>query len=169
MPGHPKPTFTFIDLFAGIGGMRKAAEKVGGKCVQSVEIDDAACFTYEANFGMSPKGDITELKPRDESIKPHDLMLAGFPCQAFSLAGKRGGFADTRGTLFRDVADILRHKKPKAFVLENVKGLIGHDKGRTLATILNTLESKTVGYSLPHKIAQLFVVTNMNWAITMTC
>jgi len=129
--------------------MRKAAEKSGGRCVQSVEIDDAACLTYEANFGKSPKGDITELKPRTKNIRSHQLLLAGFPCQAFSLAGKRGGFADTRGTLFRDVADILRHKQPKAFVLENVKGLIGHDKGRTLATILNTLESKTVGYSLP--------------------
>lgn len=150
MPSNTKRTFTFIDLFAGIGGMRKAAEKAGGRCVQSVEIDDAACLTYEANFGTSPKGDITKLKPRDESIEPHDLLLAGFPCQAFSLAGKRGGFADTRGTLFRDIADILRHKQPKAFVLENVKGLIGHDKGRTLATILNTLESKAIGYSLPH-------------------
>jgi DNA (cytosine-5)-methyltransferase 1 len=149
MQNHDKPTFTFIDLFAGIGGMRKAAEQAGGKCVQSVEIDDAACLTYEANFHESPKGDITKMVPRKKKIKNHTIALAGFPCQAFSLAGKRGGFTDTRGTLFREVADILRHKQPKAFVLENVKGLIGHDKGRTLATILNTLESSTVGYSLP--------------------
>jgi len=149
MPNPPKPTFTFIDLFAGIGGMRKAAERAGGKCVQSVEIDDAACLTYELNFHESPKNDIKRMGQQKAKIKRHDLTLAGFPCQAFSLAGKRGGFADTRGTLFRDVAEILQHKKPKAFVLENVKGLIGHDKGRTLATILNTLESKAVGYHLP--------------------
>ena len=149
MPSPPKPTFTFIDLFAGIGGMRKAAERAGGECVQSVEIDDAACLTYELNFHESPKNDIKKMGQQKAKIKRHDLTLAGFPCQAFSLAGKRGGFADTRGTLFRDVAEILQHKKPKAFVLENVKGLIGHDKGRTLATILNTLESKAVGYSLP--------------------
>ena len=149
MPKTSKPTFTFIDLFAGIGGMRIAAQRAGGVCVQSVEIDDAACATYEANFQDSPKGDITKLVPRKRRISTHDITLAGFPCQAFSLAGKRGGFADTRGTLFRDVAEILRHKKPKAFVLENVKGLISHDEGRTLETILNVLEGPAVGYTLP--------------------
>ena len=152
MPKQPKATFTFIDLFAGIGGMRIAAERAGGRCVQSVEIDDAACETYERNFKQSPKGDITKLRPREKAVAAHDITLAGFPCQAFSLAGKQGGFADTRGTLFRDVADILRRKRPRAFVLENVKGLIGHDKGRTLTTILNVLESKAVGYALPDLI-----------------
>ena len=149
MPKSQLPAFTFVDLFAGIGGMRIAAQKSGGECVQSVEIDDAACETYERNFHESPKGDITKLKPRSKKIAHHDLTLAGFPCQAFSLAGKRGGFEDTRGTLFRDVAEILRHKKPKAFVLENVKGLIGHDGGKTLEIILNALEGSAVGYTLP--------------------
>jgi DNA (cytosine-5)-methyltransferase 1 len=149
MPKSNTPKFTFVDLFAGIGGMRIAAQKAGGTCVQSVEVDDAACETYETNFQESPKGDVTKLVPRKRKITSHDITLAGFPCQAFSLAGKRGGFADTRGTLFRDVAEILRHKRPKAFVLENVKGLIGHDKGRTLETILNVLESPAVGYTLP--------------------
>jgi DNA (cytosine-5)-methyltransferase 1 len=152
MPRQPKATFTFIDLFAGIGGMRLAAERAGGRCVQSVEIDDAACDTYERNFKQSPKGDITKLRARKKFVAAPDLTLAGFPCQAFSLAGKQGGFADTRGTLFRDVADILRRTRPRAFVLENVKGLISHDKGRTLITILNALESKAVGYTLPDVI-----------------
>ena len=120
MPKRPKVTFTFIDLFAGIGGMRIAAERAGGQCVQSVEIDDAACDTYRRNFKQSPKGDIRKLQPREDAVEAHDITLAGFPCQAFSLAGKQGGFADTRGTLFRDVADILRRKKPHAFVLEKI-------------------------------------------------
>ena len=132
--------------------MRIAAERTGGRCVQSVELDDAACATYERNFKESPKGDITKLRRRKKAVTAHDITLAGFPCQAFSRAGKQDGFADTRGTLFRDVADILRRTKPQAFVLENVKGLIGHDRGRTLTTILNVLESKAVGYTLPDLI-----------------
>jgi DNA (cytosine-5)-methyltransferase 1 len=143
------PTFTFIDLFAGIGGMRMAAKQAGGRCIQSVEIDGAARETYKMNFKEDPDRDVTKMGLRKRKVKKHDLTLAGFPCQAFSLAGKRGGFSDTRGTLFREVAEVLRHKKPKAFVLENVKGLIGHDHGKTLATILAALESKAVGYHLP--------------------
>jgi DNA (cytosine-5)-methyltransferase 1 len=149
MPSRRKPQFTFVDLFAGIGGMRIAAERAGGTCVQSVEIDDAACETYKNNFGASPKGDVTKLKPRSTRVVDHDVLIAGFPCQAFSIAGKKGGFADTRGTLFRDLAEILRAKRPRAFIFENVKGLIHHDGGRTLATILAVLSSKQVGYTLP--------------------
>lgn len=133
------PKFTFIDLFAGIGGMRLAFQNLGGKCVFSSEWDKYAQITYEKNFGEVPFGDITKINERD--IPEHDILVAGFPCQAFSIAGKRSGFDDTRGTLFFDVARILREKRPKAFFLENVKGLINHDKGKTLKVILNTLRN----------------------------
>lgn len=140
------PKFTFIDLFAGIGGMRLAFQNIGGKCVFSSEWDKYAQITYEKNFGEVPFGDITKINERD--IPEHDILVAGFPCQAFSIAGKRGGFDDTRGTLFFDVARILKEKKPKAFFLENVKGLINHDKGRTLKVILNTLR-EDLDYNVP--------------------
>lgn len=140
--------FTFIDLFAGIGGFRLAMQNLGGKCVFSSEWDEKAQITYRENFGEIPFGDITL-----ESTKAHipdnfDVLCAGFPCQAFSIAGKRGGFEDTRGTLFFDVAEIIRRKKPKAVFLENVKGLVNHDKGRTLSTILNVLRND-LGYFVP--------------------
>ncbi|HCS11177.1 MAG TPA: DNA (cytosine-5-)-methyltransferase [Clostridiales bacterium] len=141
-----KPKFTFIDLFAGIGGMRLAFQNIGGKCVFSSEWDKYAQITYEKNFGEVPFGDITKIDEKD--IPEHDILVAGFPCQAFSIAGKRGGFDDTRGTLFFDVARILKEKKPKAFFLENVKGLINHDKGRTLKVILNTLR-EDLDYYVP--------------------
>lgn len=132
-------TFSFIDLFAGIGGFRLAMEKLGGTCVFSSEIDENAQKTYAVNFGDKPYGDITLEETKSLIPSSFDILCAGFPCQAFSIAGKRGGFEDTRGTLFFDVAEIIRRHKPKAFFLENVKGLLNHDKGRTLETILNVL------------------------------
>lgn len=141
-------SFTFIDLFAGIGGFRLAMQNLGGKCVFSSEWDEQAQKTYAANFGDIPYGDITLEETKARIPKQFDILCAGFPCQAFSIAGKRGGFEDTRGTLFFDVAEIIRRHQPKAFFLENVKGLINHDKGRTLKTILNTLR-EDLGYFVP--------------------
>lgn len=146
-PTPKKPKFTFIDLFAGIGGFRMAFQNLGGKCVFSSEWDEQAKKTYMANYGEVPFGDITQERTKSFIPKDFDILCAGFPCQAFSLAGKRLGFAETRGTLFFDVAEILRRHQPKAFFLENVKGLTIHDKGRTFKTILNTLEE--VGYIVP--------------------
>ena len=141
------PKFTFIDLFAGIGGFRVAMQNLGGQCVYSSEFDEQAQRTYYANFGEVPFGDITKESTKQYIPKKFDILCAGFPCQAFSLAGKRRGFAETRGTLFFDVAEILRRHQPKAIFLENVKGLTIHDKGKTLETILNTLDE--VGYVVP--------------------
>lgn len=146
-PGPENPKFTFIDLFAGIGGFRMAFQNLGGQCVFSSEWDAQAQKTYFANYGEVPFGDITSENTKSYIPDNFDILCAGFPCQAFSLAGKRLGFEETRGTLFFDVAEILRRKQPKAFFLENVKGLMIHDKGRTLKTILNTLDE--VGYVVP--------------------
>lgn len=140
--------FTFIDLFAGIGGMRIALERLGGVCVFSSEWDQAAQATYEANFGEVPVGDITKIDP--SSIPNHDILSAGFPCQAFSICGDRKGFNDTRGTLFFNIEMILREKKPRAFLLENVKHFSRHDHGRTLATILRHL--KALGYHVHWRV-----------------
>ncbi len=129
----------FIDLFAGIGGIRLAFEPYG-ECVFSSEWDKNSQLTYIANFNERPWGDITKFKARD--IPAHNLLLAGFPCQAFSVAGYRKGFEDTRGTLFYDVARILKHHKPEAFLLENVKGLVNHNNGNTFATIQRVLDEK---------------------------
>lgn len=142
-----RPKFTFIDLFAGIGGFRMAFQNLGGKCVFSSEWDEQAKKTYYANYGEVPFGDITKETTKNKIPKGFDILCAGFPCQAFSLAGKKLGFAETRGTLFFDVAEILRRYQPKAFFLENVKGLVIHDKGKTFKTILNTLDE--VGYVVP--------------------
>jgi DNA (cytosine-5)-methyltransferase 1 len=133
-------TFKFIDLFAGIGGFRLAMQNLGGKCVFTSEWDKEAQRTYKANFGEVPFGDITKEQVKNYIPDNFDLLCAGFPCQAFSIAGKRGGFDDTRGTLFFDVAEIKKYK-PKAIFLENVKGLRSHDKGKTLETILNVLRN----------------------------
>ena len=140
--------FKFIDLFAGIGGFRIALQNLGGKCVFSSEWDKNAQKTYKANFGEIPFGDITKEKIKSYIPDKFDILCAGFPCQAFSIAGKRGGFEDTRGTLFFDVAEIIKRKQPRAIFLENVKGLKSHDKGRTLATILNVLR-EDLGYFVP--------------------
>ncbi len=145
-PGPKNPKFTFIDLFAGIGGFRMALQNLGGQCVFSSEWDAQAQKTYFANYGEVPFGDITSEQTKQYIPDGFDILCAGFPCQAFSLAGKRLGFEETRGTLFFDVAEILRRKQPKAIFLENVKGLAIHDKGRTLKTILNTLDE--IGYAV---------------------
>lgn len=136
----------FIDLFAGIGGIRLGATQalqnhgIEYECVLSSEINNKACETYELNFGEYPQGDIHEI----EEIKPFDFLLGGFPCQPFSYAGKRMGFGDTRGTLFFEIERILDRYKPKAFLLENVRGLYTHDKGRTFETIMQKLHE--LGY-----------------------
>lgn len=134
--------FTFIDLFAGIGGIRLPFQEIGGKCVFTSEWDKFSKKTYAANFGELPSGDITKIAAAD--IPDHDILLAGFPCQAFSQAGLRKGFLDTRGTLFFDIQRILIEKRPKMVLLENVKQLRGHDKGKTLATILSILRGNDV-------------------------
>lgn len=147
-PPVKNPKFTFIDLFAGIGGFRLAMQNLGGKCVFTSEWDKEAKRTYKANFGEKPFGDITKEETKSYIPDGFDLLCAGFPCQAFSIAGKRGGFEDTRGTLFFDVAEIIKRKRPKAIFLENVKGLRSHNGGKTLATILNVLRND-LGYFVP--------------------
>lgn len=142
------PKFKFIDLFAGIGGFRMAFQNLGGKCVFTSEWDKEAKRTYKANFGETPFGDITKQTTKSYIPDNFDVLCAGFPCQAFSIAGKRGGFEDTRGTLFFDVAEIIKDKQPRAIFLENVKGLRSHDKGKTLSTILNVLR-EDLGYFVP--------------------
>ncbi len=145
-PPPARPMFNFIDLFCGIGGFRTAFQTLGGRCVFSSDIDYYAKRTYEFNFGEVPFGDISEIK--EDDIPKHDILLAGFPCQAFSIAGRRAGFEDTRGILFFEVARIIKKKKPKAIVLENVKGLLSHNKGKTIQTIIDTLR-KELGYFVP--------------------
>lgn len=147
-PASKNPKFKFIDLFAGIGGFRMAFQNLEGKCVFTSEWDKYSKQTYKANFGEIPFGDITKDKTKNYIPDNFDVLCAGFPCQAFSIAGRRGGFEDTRGTLFFDVAEIIKRKKPKAIFLENVKGLRNHDKGKTLATILNVLR-EDLDYDVP--------------------
>jgi len=139
---------TFIDLFAGIGGFRLALESFGLKCVFSSEWDKHAQKTYEINFGELPKGDITKIE--ESEIPPHDILCAGFPCQAFSISGKQKGFEDSRGTLFFDIARIAKYHKPKIIFLENVKNLERHDKGKTFKVISNILDG--IGYKVFHKV-----------------
>jgi DNA (cytosine-5)-methyltransferase 1 len=162
--------FTFVDLFAGIGGFRLALQNLGGKCLFSSEWDLFAQNTYLLNHGELPVGDIRDQKTKDLIPNDFDLLCAGFPCQAFSTIGKRGGFEDTRGTLFFEVADILRVHNPKAFILENVKGLTHHDKGKTLATILNVLRNdlnyyvpepkilNSKDYNVPQKRERVYII-----------
>lgn len=156
-PPKTNPKFKFIDLFAGIGGIRLAYQNLSGKCVFSSEWNNFAKKTYEANFGEVPFGDITQIS--EKSIPDHDILLGGFPCQPFSIAGvskknalgRKHGFLDeTQGTLFFDIARILNHKKPKAFMLENVKNLVSHDKGNTFKVIRNTLTE--LGYSIHYQV-----------------
>lgn len=147
-PKPANPQFTFIDLFAGVGGFRMAMQHLQGECVFSSEWDKEAQKTYYANYGEIPFGDITKEETKKWIPKTFDVLCAGFPCQAFSIAGKRGGFEDTRGTLFYDVAEIIKRHQPKAIFLENVKGLFNHNGGKTLATILNVLR-QDLGYYVP--------------------
>lgn len=161
-----RPEFKFIDLFAGIGGIRMAFEGEGGECVFSSEWDAQAAQSYEAYFGEKPAGDITKI-PNSE-IPNHDILVGGFPCQAFSIMGDKKGFLDTRGTLFFEIERILRDKQPKAFLLENVRNLVSHDKGRTLKTILDHLRDlnyfvhwkvlNALDYNLPQKRDRIMIV-----------
>ena len=140
-----KNHFTFIDLFAGMGGFRIALESLGGKCVFSSEWDKYAALTYKANFKEDPAGDITKIESKD--IPSHEILCGGFPCQAFSISGKQNGFSDTRGTLFFEIARIAEYHKPKVLFLENVKNLVRHDNSKTLNTILRVLRNlKDIGY-----------------------
>lgn len=140
--------FTFIDLFAGIGGFHQAMASLGGRCVFASEWDKHAATTYYHNYGLEPKGDITQIDAKD--IPAHDILCAGFPCQAFSIAGKQKGFEDTRGTLFFDIARIAEYHKPQVLFLENVKHLGRHANGRTIQIIYNTL--KGLGYTVYSKV-----------------
>jgi len=162
----------FIDLFAGIGGFRYAIQNVGKKldvpveCVFSSEIDKECQRSYQENFGEIPKGDITQIVA--ENIADHDILLAGFPCQPFSIIGNLKGFEDARGTLFFDIARILAAKKPAAFVLENVKLLVAHNKGKTIKRIMETLKElgyhtiykvlNAIDFGLPQKRERVFIV-----------
>jgi len=149
-----KENLKFIDLFCGIGGFRIAFEEackesdIESECVFSSDIDKYAQDSYEANFGERPAGDITKIDEKD--IPDHDILFAGFPCQPFSIIGQMKGLNDTRGTLFFDIARILKEKQPKAFILENVKQLVGHDGGKTLKVIIQTL--KDLGYHVQYSV-----------------
>lgn len=143
-----KKPFKFIDLFSGIGGFHTAFKEIGGECVFASEIDKFAKQAYTTLHGLEPHGDITQIDAKD--IPDHDVIAAGFPCQSFSVAGKRGGFEDARGTLFFEVARIASEKQPKVLLLENVKGLVGHDKGKTLDTIVKTLNE--IGYRVDFEV-----------------
>jgi DNA (cytosine-5)-methyltransferase 1 len=160
--------YKFIDLFAGVGGIRISFERNGCKCVFSSEWDQHSQKTYEANFGEKPYGDITTIDAKD--IPNHDILTGGFPCQPFSTIGKRQGFEHpTQGTLFFDVVRILKEKKPSAFLLENVSGLVSHDKGNTLKVICETLENEmqykvykevlnSVDYGVPQNRSRIYIV-----------
>lgn len=158
--------FRFIDLFAGIGGIRIPFDKLNGTCVFSSEIDPYCQEAYEANFGEKPYGDITKINPYE--IPDHDILLGGFPCQAFSIIGQQKGFSDTRGTLFFNIEQILREKRPSAFLLENVKQLYTHDGGRTFEVILNQLKSlnynvfstilNSLDFGVPQKRERTYIV-----------
>jgi len=164
--------YRFIDLFCGIGGFHYAmktatnANKDIAKCVFSSEIDSHCQISYETNFGFKPSGDITKIEAKN--IPDHDILLAGFPCQPFSIIGDMKGFNDTRGTLFFDIARILSEKKPQAFVLENVKLLVGHNRGQTMRKIMKTLNDlnynvsfkilNAINFGLPQKRERVFIV-----------
>ena len=163
--------FRFIDLFAGIGGIRLGFESVGGKCVFSSEFDEDACKTYEANFGEHPSGDITKINAKD--IPDFDILLGGFPCQSFSIIGKKEGFAnETCGTLFFDIERILKEKRPPAFMLENVRNLVAHDNGTTFKVIREHLEAlgyhvhakvlNALDYGVPQKRERIIIVGFLN-------
>lgn len=159
LPPKTAPAFTFIDLFAGVGGFRLGFQQAGGLSVFSSEFDKPAQNVYRNNFGEFPFGDITKVD--SQSIPDHHVLLAGFPCQPFSHAGLKLGIGDTRGTLFHDIARILEAKKPKFAVLENVKGLVSHDKGNTLQVILRTLSD--IGYccNIPRELIAAGTMTEV--------
>lgn len=158
--------YSFIDLFAGLGGFRVALESLGAHCVYSNEWDKSAQEVYADNFGDTPDGDITKVD--ENAIPDHDILCAGFPCQAFSISGKQRGFDDSRGTLFFDVARIVKAKKPKIVFMENVKNFASHDNGRTLEVVRNTMENlgytfnrkvlSAVDYGVPQKRERIYMV-----------
>ena len=158
---HDSSKFTFIDLFAGIGGMRLGFESAGGTCVLTSEIDSKAMQTYQLNYVEdSPHkyfGDIKKIRNKD--IPNHDVLVAGFPCQPYSIAGLRKGLADERGEVFMEVVRILKNKKPAAFLLENVKGILAHDRGKTFAYLISILEE--VGYSTKYAILNSMTHSNI--------
>lgn len=153
-------SFKFIDLFAGIGGFRLALQNVGGKCVFTSEWELSAQKTYSKNFGEFPFGDITKDRVKNYIPADFQVLCAGFPCQAFSIAGNRKGFADTRGTLFFDIEQIVAKHRPKVVFLENVKNLISHDSGNTFRTILDVLE-KTLNYKVFYKVLNSMTHANI--------
>lgn len=156
-----KRNFKFIDLFAGIGGMRIGFESAGGVCVLTCEIDDAAMAAYRLNFSPQHEhvfaGDICELP--SSAILDHEVLVAGFPCQPYSIAGLRRGLQDERGSVFMEIIRILRDKQPKAFLLENVKGILAHDKGATFAYMLSLIES--LGYTMRYQVLNSMVHANV--------
>jgi DNA (cytosine-5)-methyltransferase 1 len=162
--------FTFIDLFAGIGGFHFAAKSLGGKCLFASETDAYAKKAYEANYGIKVSGDITKIKASD--IPTHDMLFAGFPCQPFSIIGKRLGFEDIRGTLFFEIIRILKAKQPSTFILENVKQLAAHNKKQTINRIIESLETlgykvswrvlNALDYGLPQKRERVIIVGFLN-------
>lgn len=157
----------FIDLFCGLGGFRLALESYGAECVYSSDIDKNVSATYMDNFGDYPLSDITKVKEND--IPSHDILCAGFPCQAFSISGKQRGFEDTRGTLFRDVIRIAQYHKPKILLLENVKNLEKHDNGKTFQVIKENIEN--IGYNMYYKVlnASDYGVPQARERIYMVC
>lgn len=162
--------YKFIDLFAGLGGFRLALESLGAKCVYSNEWDPHAQKVYADNFGHIPEGDITKVD--EKTIPNHDILCAGFPCQAFSISGKQRGFEDSRGTLFFDVARIVKEKKPKIVFMENVKNFATHDGGKTLSVVKSTMEElgytfyqkvlNSVTYGMPQKRERIYMVCFRN-------
>ena len=158
-PAKDNHLFTFIDLFAGIGGFRMALQNLGGKCVFSSEWDEHAKKTYFTNYGEVPFGDITKESTKKLIPQKFDVLCAGFPCQAFSIAGYRKGFDDTRGTLFFDVAEIIKRHRPKAVFLENIKNLKSHDKGNTFKVIKKTLED--LNYVVYEKVMNAMEYANI--------
>jgi DNA (cytosine-5)-methyltransferase 1 len=152
--------FKFIDLFAGIGGFRLALQNVGGKCIFTSEWDTDAQITYRENFGEIPFGDITKDKIKNYIPNDFDILCAGFPCQAFSIAGQQKGFADTRGTLFFDIEQIAEKFRPKVIFLENVKNLVSHDKGNTFKIIIDILENK-LKYKVYYKVLNTMTHSNI--------
>ena len=162
--------YTFIDLFAGLGGFRLALESFGARCVYSNQWDIHVQKVYAENFGETPDGDITKVD--ENAIPAHDILCAGFPCQAFSISGKQRGFEDSRGTLFFDVARIVKAKKPKVVFLENVKNFATHDNGRTLEVVRSTMEElgytfyqrvlNSVDYGVPQKRERIYMVCFRN-------
>ena len=165
---HQTHAHTFVDLFAGVGGFRLAAEAVGWECVFSCEIDEECRRTYATNFGDMPHGDIRTVEA--DTIPTHDVLMAGFPCQPFSIIGKMNGMQDTRGTLYFEIERILRVKSPRWVLLENVKQLVSNDNGRTLLTIYESLQRlgykvtwsvlNALDFGLPQKRERVFIVGN---------